>query len=203
MSIRTILGLCMVGLCACADIGGDEVMLAEQEENVGAFGNDHGYVAVTVDAETTVDLGPTRSIELRLYYGGCFADFYRHNPQWRLDGDDGAAVFDSALETDLCTTDTFDRVACSVESIRQDLDGGDEKLLIAYDINELEAGQDLRIGPLPTPALAGCDSTGGVGAGQLSAWGLDASGGLLWSADVPHLSAEQYGVPVMSATAPD
>jgi len=163
--------------------------------NVGAFGNDHGYVAVTLEDAAEPMLPGTVEIGVRLYYGGCFEDFYRREHQWRADGERGGSVFDSAMRDDLCGDDE-DGVGCSVADLHQNL-RGDAKLVADYEVDGPLDGRTLRVGPLPTRTLAGCDPEVPVYAGQLEVWGRAADGTVLWTASVEGIPAHQDDAPVV------
>lgn len=164
--------------------------------NVGAFGNDHGYVAVTLQDADVPMLPGTAEIGVRLYYGGCFEEFYRRDHQWRADGERGASVFDSAMRGDLCDDEGDDGVGCTVVDLHQNL-RGDAKLVADYEVDGPLDGRTLRVGPLPTRGLAGCDSESPVYAGQLEIWGYAADGSVSWTASVEGIPAHQDDAPVV------
>ncbi|MCH9685749.1 MAG: hypothetical protein K0V04_30230 [Deltaproteobacteria bacterium] len=173
----TVVGLLGLGLlAACEPVEPNTT----RESNIGALGNDHGYVEVTLTSDSA-SLDGTDVVEARLHYGsGCFASFYRVSPEWSAEGERGGPIFDDAIAS-LCDSSDLELASCEVIDIRQELIRlSTSKLIVTFEVEGSLEGRTLRIGPLPTPTLADCDLSTGVGGGSIDAWGRNDDGAVLW-----------------------
>jgi len=181
------LAMLMVG-AACDELPPEPPSTRIDGANVNAFGNRHGYVEVLLLDGIGASVEGTRAIDVVLDYGPCFEAFYKSDPSWTAEGVSGSPVFDSAL-TDLCAQEGPELARCEVAEIIQQPDNG--KLLVDYELAGLQDGQRLRVGPLPTRGLARCPNDAAVFAGQITMFGLNDQGSLLWRATAANVPAWQ------------
>jgi hypothetical protein len=119
----------------------------------------HGAIKIQfarAENQPTDPFGATTMIDVVLAYGECLIDFYEENPNWRQDGPDGGPVFESA--PGVCDDDSPGSLACVVESIVQELEVTNtlRVQVSVLDPSQID-GRVLRVGPLPTAEMTGCD----------------------------------------------
>lgn len=165
--------------------------------------DDHQVVQLRLHDSAQPRLSGTTSLQAIVYYTECLSRFYRDQPQWGYDGDEGKPVFDFAADEGLCIGPFFEEVDCDVRGIRQDL-YGDDKLRVDFDIFGPLDDRVLRLGPLPDPALAGCDEEGQPPfVGHVSLTGFDALGQSVWVSSSQALVPAYQDAPAdVSVTAP-
>jgi len=133
----------------------------------------------------------TAFIEVTLLYRECLIDFYTANPDYGQNGVKGAEVFgglDAGGEgwlDRLCETPNPNRVDCTVESFRQELETASQ-LTVTYAIEGNPENREVPFGPVPDAGLAGCEAGGQpiVRVGSNGAVrGLDGNGNTLWNTE--------------------
>jgi hypothetical protein len=150
----------------------------------------HGYVKLHLSRAANQDESPfggTDSIRVNLRYGDagspCLIKFYEQNPNWAIDGADGAPVFEE-WETKVCEIDPSQDapVPCEFATITQRL-GEVPTLTLEYEVpgDDIE-NHVLIAGPLPTAKLADCAGgtapTVSLQGGDVSGFG--SSGSMIW-----------------------
>jgi hypothetical protein len=151
----------------------------------------HGFVEVQFAralSETENPYNGTSQVQVQMTYGDCYQQFYAANPNWAIDGEDGALVFGTEEDGGegwrdrLCTEDVGGRAECEVTEIQQLLENQAQRLSITYTLTGPLESRTLLFGPLPLSDLAECDGgfaprvaieTGGTR-------GLDANGAQVW-----------------------
>lgn len=156
----------------------------------------HGVVQVAFrrgGAAADSPFGGTVAIELTAEYDTCFKAFYDTNPNYVVDGVDGAPVFGGEdLEGEgwqdrLCDDSDPSLVQCTVVSYQQVLETGiPPTLTVRYSVMGNVEDRELNFGPLPTADLADCEGgvsprvrlTGarGLGAGDTPIWRMENGG---------------------------
>ncbi len=151
----------------------------------------HGYVEVLfarAASETESPYTGTSQVQVQMAYGDCYQQFYSANPNWAIDGEDGALIFGPEADGGegwrdrLCSEDIGGRAECEVADIQQLLDAA-TRLTVTYNLIGPLESRTLLFGPLPLGDLAACD--GGF-APRVSleiggTRGLDAEGTQVWS----------------------
>jgi hypothetical protein len=109
-------------------------------------------------------LAGTTEITVTVNYEQCLQDFYLvRNTTYTKDGVDGAAVF-AEWEDRLCSDEFTDIPSCEIVEIKQNLIEANQvySLVVTYKITDNDpanlAYRELRVGPLPVEAFAGCGS---------------------------------------------
>ncbi len=153
----------------------------------GSLGDMHGVVTLQFQAAEGAPatiLDGTARVSVTLGYASCVRDFYNANPSWARDGVDGMPVFDAAIATGLCGFGEANDAACSIMSLSQNVTVA-YALNLEYTVTGPLAGNVLRAGPLPTPALSLCEADeNAVLIGSAEAIrGLDGAGNTLWQAE--------------------
>ena len=107
-------------------------------------------------------LSGTTEITVTVNYEQCLQDFYLlRNTTYTKDGVDGAAVF-SEWQDRLCSDEFSDIPSCEVVEIKQNLIEANDvySLVVTYKITDNDpanlAYRELRVGPIPLEAFAGC-----------------------------------------------
>jgi hypothetical protein len=142
--------MCFAGYC---------VPLDESETgDDGTYG--YGTVAievVPVDGDSSI-IAATTEVNININYRDCVRDFYLGDDDLNQDGQYGMPVFDAFVDK-LCS-DYDGIVNCTVKEMRQNLIVANDlySLGITYQIQDSASlvGNEIRVGPLPTTALAGC-----------------------------------------------
>jgi hypothetical protein len=153
----------------------------------GSLGDQHGVILLEFQRPEGVAEDPfvgTARVSVTMSYLECLVAFYDTNPAWWQDGVDGAVIFETAAgPAGLCSKDP-PSAPCTVLAINQNVDVA-QAINIEYTVSGGLEGQTLRVGPVPTAALAACAPgtspalrIGGGGAIR----GLDAGGAVLWEA---------------------
>lgn len=174
-------GLFAVGLGVVAVLGGcqEDVSVDTHDTVRAAFRRG----AALADSP----FGGTAVIELTLEYDACFKAFYDLNPNYVLDGVDGAPIFGGeelggeGWQDRLCNQADPGLVQCTVASYQQVLETGvAPSLTVRYAVTGEVEDRELIVGPLPTTELADCEGgvtprvrlTGarGLGAGDTPIW---------------------------------
>jgi hypothetical protein len=142
--------MCVAGYCAPLD----ETETGDDETD------GYGTVAIEVvplDGDTSI-LAGTTEVVVTVNYLDCVQEFYIGDDDLTQDGQDGMPVFEAFVDK-LCS-DYQGIVSCTVEEIRQNLIEANSvySLTITYQIQDSASivGNVIRVGPLPTTALAGC-----------------------------------------------
>lgn len=131
----------------------------------------HGSIKIEFHRGDGVGDSPfigTTVMQIRLDYEACLIDFYKANPQWRVQGIDGETVFGGrdlggeGWQDELCERGSID---CEVIEFRQQIDtdaGGQTGnfLQVSYAIKnsaDIE-NRTIHFGPVPLPELAECEA---------------------------------------------
>lgn len=151
----------------------------------------HGYVEVKfarASSETENPYNGTSQVQIQMAYGDCYQQFYAANPNWAIDGEDGALVFGTEEDGGegwgerLCTEDVGGRAECEVTEIQQLLEGQAQRLSVTYTLTGPLESRVLLFGPLPLRDMTACD--GGfaprVAIENGGTRGLDANGNQVW-----------------------
>jgi hypothetical protein len=157
--------------------------------------DDHGSIHIQFNGTGPEIFAGTSRITANVSYGAeCLGSFYESNSNWAYDGVDGGDVFEEWKDR-LCDQGEFDRIVdCEVISIEQQSTMTGLKLKVHYKITGSDLYlREVRVGPIPTEALAGCYPTMKIDAGSVG--GFDdvdpLSGGQVWN-------IESYDVGVTS-----
>jgi len=151
----------------------------------------HGFVEIQFQraaSETESPYVGTAQVQVQMSYGDCYQAFYAANPNYAIDGEDGALVFGSEEDGGegwrdrLCTEDVPGRVDCDVVEFQQLLQDDSQRLAVTYNINAELESRRLLFGPLPLSSLTACDGGGSPRVSiQLGGTrGLDAEGNVVW-----------------------
>lgn len=151
----------------------------------------HGFVEVRfarASSETENPYEGTSQVQIQMTYGNCYQQFYATNPNWAIDGEDGALVFGSEEDGGegwrdrLCGEDVGGRAECQVSDIQQLLEGDRQRLTVTYSLNGPLESRVLLFGPLPLADLTECD--GGLAPRVAivvgGTRGLDSDDGQVW-----------------------
>ncbi len=151
----------------------------------------HDYVKVLFGRAENEPDNPyvgTAEVNIQMAYETCYENFYDANPNYAIDGPDGALVFGSEEDGGegwmdrLCTETESARADCEVLEFNQLLDVA-KRLTVTYRITGELENRVLLFGPLPKKDLTDCDGgisprvrleLGGTG-------GVDGDGNPIWS----------------------
>ena len=126
----------------------------------------HGYVEVQLmraSSESDNPYNGTAVVQIQMAYDDCYQQFYAANPNWAIDGEDGALVFGTeedggeGWKDRLCTEDVGGRAECEVTGFQQLLDDSAQRLSVTYSVDGPLESRKLLFGPLPLKSLAECD----------------------------------------------
>lgn len=126
----------------------------------------HGFVEVQfmrASSESDSPYTGTALVQIQMTYGDCYQQFYTANPNWAIDGEDGALVFGTeedggeGWKDRLCTESVGGRAECEVVEFQQLLEDSAQRLGVTYRIEGPLESRRLLFGPLPLEALAECD----------------------------------------------
>lgn len=153
----------------------------------------HGIVELQLDRaldQTAMPYAGTTHVVVTLQYRECLVAFYDAHPELREEGPAGPGIFGGADQggegwRDRLCVDGDGFVACTIESIEQQLDVVPQ-LSVRYAVaTDMLEEQRLRFGPLPTAAAAMCGAgllpSVRVGGGD-AVHGESADGSTIWGA---------------------
>ncbi len=151
----------------------------------------HGFVKIEfrrLDSETESPYTGTTELSISLGYDSCYQNFYATQPNYAIDGVDGALAFGTeedggeGWKDRLCDGSLSGEPECTVTGFNQVLDTDPQHLTVEYAImGELE-NRTIKFGPLPLPNLTMCEG-GGPGIVRLQAAGVrgGSQGNELWT----------------------
>ncbi len=163
----------------------------------------HSFVKVLfarAQSEADSPYTGTAQVQIQMAYENCYQTFYEANPNWAVDGEDGAEVFGTVEDGGegwkdrLCDENVSSLADCEVVEFQQLLDVA-TRLTVTYNVSGPLENRVLLFGPLPDKELADCEGglsprvrleTGGTR-------GVDASGAQVWG--VSSVSSSGEAVP--------
>ncbi len=128
----------------------------------------HGFVKVLFgrsDAEAENPYVGTAEVTIQMAYGDCYQQFYERNPNYAIDGADGAPMFGTeedggeGWKDRLCSEDVSALADCEVLGFNQVLDTA-KRLGVTYRVNGDLENRVMLFGPIPNTELAECDGGG-------------------------------------------